>query len=64
MDDLCFGSGSSILRMRLRHARGLRLLIVGGQEDTAGLGFAHAAAYVLYKESEACCAARQGSSWK
>ena len=27
------GSGSSIFRMRLRHARGLRLLIVGGHDD-------------------------------
>ena len=58
------GSGSSILRMRLRHARGLRLLIVGGHDDTVGFGFAHACAYDEYSGSFDGCAARHGSSWK
>jgi hypothetical protein len=64
MVDLCFGFGSSILRIKLRQARGLRLLIVGGQADTVGLAFAHAAAYAVYNGSEDGWAARQGSSWK
>ncbi len=50
--------------MRLRHARGLRLLIVGGHDDTVGFGFAHACAYDEYSGSFDGCAARHGSSWK
>jgi len=42
--DLIDGLGSSIFLIKLRHALGLRLLIVDGQEETAGTGFAQAEA--------------------
>ena len=45
MDARCLGSGSNIFLITGLQALGVRLLIVGGQAETAWLEFAHAVAY-------------------
>ena len=61
MSDRIFGFGSSILRMTGRHARGERLLMVGGQADCDGV--LQAETYAANNWSVGC-ATVHGSSWK